>query len=329
MPALSISARDLLASGVHYGHRVSKWNPKMRPYIHAKKNLIHIIDVRETIKGLVKGWHFLEKLAARGELILFVGTKRQAGGVIKAEAARAGMPYVSERWLGGTLTNYDTIRNRLNRLKEIEQWELDGTIKRYSKKEQSSINREKRKLLRNLDGLRTMDRLPACLVLVDPQHEAIAVQEAAKIGAATVALIDSDGDPDKIDIAIPGNDDSLTTVNININKLADAVIAGKTRLHGSRRPRTSRRPARSPSPCPKSRAPSTWGRVAGPGAPRCPVTGGDSAAAWEAAWAVARVRSPRPRLPPPRPPPPQEPDQPWPTSTRSSSTISAWRPAPG
>jgi small subunit ribosomal protein S2 len=227
MPALSISARDLLASGVHYGHRVSKWNPKMRPYIHAKKNLIHIIDVRETIKGLVKAWHFLEKLAARGELILFVGTKRQAGGVIKAEAARAGMPYVSERWLGGTLTNYDTIRNRLNRLKEIEQWELDGTIKRYSKKEQSSIHREKRKLLRNLDGLRTMDRLPACLVLVDPQHESIAVQEAHKIGAATVALIDSDGDPDEIDIAIPGNDDSMKVVNIIVNKLADAVIEGK------------------------------------------------------------------------------------------------------
>ena len=232
MPALSISARDLLASGVHYGHRVSKWNPKMRPYIHAKKNLIHIIDVRETIKGLVKGWHFLEKLAARGELILFVGTKRQAGAVIKSEALRAGMPYVSERWLGGTLTNYDTIRNRLNRLKEIEQWEQDGTIKRYSKKEQSSIHREKRKLLRNLDGLRTMDRLPACLVLVDPQHESIAVQEAHKIGAATVALIDSDGDPDEIDIAIPGNDDSMKVVNIIVNKLADAVIEGKAHPTG-------------------------------------------------------------------------------------------------
>jgi small subunit ribosomal protein S2 len=227
MPSLSISARELLASGVHYGHRVSRWNPKMRPYIHAKKSLIHIIDVRQTIKGLVKAWHFLEKLAARGELILFVGTKRQAGAVIKSEAQRAGMPYVSERWLGGTLTNYDTIRLRLNRLKEIEQWEQDGTIKRYSKKEQSSIQREKRKLLRNLDGLRTMDRLPTCLVLVDPQHEAIAVQEAHKIGAATVALIDSDGDPDEIDIAIPGNDDSMKVVNIIVNKLADAIVEGK------------------------------------------------------------------------------------------------------
>jgi small subunit ribosomal protein S2 len=227
MPSLSISARELLTSGVHYGHKVSRWNPKMRPYIHAKKSLIHIIDVRETIKGLVRGWHFLQKLAARGELILFVGTKRQASVVVKTEASRCGMAYVSERWLGGTLTNYDTIRNRLNRLKEIEQWEVDGTIKRYSKKEQSAINREKRKLLRNLDGLRSMDRLPTCLVIVDPQHEAIAVAEAKKIGACTVALIDSDGDPDKIDIAIPGNDDSMKVVQIIINKLADAIIEGK------------------------------------------------------------------------------------------------------
>lgn len=232
MPSLSISARELLASGVHYGHRVSKWNPKMRPYIHSKKSLIHIIDVRETIKGLVKAWHFLEKLAARGELMLFVGTKRQAGAVIKAEALRCGMPYVSERWLGGTLTNYDTIRSRLNRLKEIEQWELDGTIKRYSKKEQSSIMREKRKLLRNLDGLRSMDRLPSCLVLVDPKHEAIAVAEAHKIGACSVALIDSDGDPDEIDIAIPGNDDSMKVVTIIVNKLADAIIEGKAHPTG-------------------------------------------------------------------------------------------------
>ncbi len=236
MPSLSISAKELLASGVHYGHRVSRWNPKMKPFIHSKKNLIHIIDVRETIKGLVRAWHFLQKLAARGELILFVGTKRQAGAVIKAEATRCGMPYVSERWLGGTLTNYDTIRTRLGRLKEIEEWEADGTILRYSKKEQSAINREKRKLLRNLDGLRRMDRLPACLVIVDPQHEAIAVEEANKIGAATVALIDTDGDPESIDIAIPGNDDSMKVVNITVGKLADSILEGKAHPVGVPQP---------------------------------------------------------------------------------------------
>ncbi len=232
MPSLAISARELLKSGVHYGHRVSRWNPKMRPYIHAKRNLIHIIDVRETVKGLIKGWHFLEKLASRGELILFVGTKRQAGAVVKSQAARCGMPYVAERWLGGTLTNYETIRTRLVRLKEIETWEQDGTIHRYSKKEQASILREKRKLLRNLDGLRNMDRVPVCLLIVDPRHEAIAVAEANKVGAATVALIDTDGDPEEIDIAIPGNDDSMKVVDIVVSKLADAILEGRAHPTG-------------------------------------------------------------------------------------------------
>src|SRR6516164_9530921 len=196
MPSLSISARELLTSGVHYGHKVSRWNPKMRPYIHAKKSLIHIIDVRETIKGLVKAWHFLQKLAARGELILFVGTKRQAGAVMKTEASRCGMPYVSERWLGGTLTNYDTIRNRLNRLKEIEQWEQDGTINRYSKKEQSSIHREKRKLLRNLDGrlllLRVVVDVAVLLPLLDflEPVEPVADRVVVGEGAAEPALGD-------------------------------------------------------------------------------------------------------------------------------------------
>ena len=236
MPSLSISARELLASGVHYGHKVSRWNPKMRPYIHAKHSLIHIIDVRATIRGLVRAWGFLKNLAARGELILFVGTKRQAGAVVKEQAQRCGMPYVSERWLGGTLTNYDTIRTRLNRLKEIETWEQDGTIHRYSKKEQSAIHREKRKLLRNLDGLRAMDRLPTCLVVVDPVMEKICVAEAQKIKAATVALIDSDGDPDEVDIAIPGNDDSIKVVSIIVTKLADAIIEGKANPVGMPKP---------------------------------------------------------------------------------------------
>lgn len=232
MPTLSISAKELLVSGVHYGHRVSRWNPKMRPYIHAKRNLIHIIDVRQTVKGLIKAWHFIANLAARGEVVLFVGTKRQAGAVIKEESLRCGMPYVAERWLGGTLTNYDTIRTRLVRLKEVEQWEQDGTMGRYSKKEQASIQREKRKLLRNLDGLRAMERLPSCLILVDPRHEAIAVAEANKIGAATVALIDTDGDPEEIDIPIPGNDDSMKVVQIVISKLADAVLEGRSKPVG-------------------------------------------------------------------------------------------------
>ena len=233
---LTISPQDLLQSGVHFGHKVSRWNPKMSPFIFGKRNLIHIIDVKETLKGLVKAYHFLEQLTARGHLVLFVGTKRQAGSVLKEEASKMGMPYVSERWLGGMLTNFDTIRKRLGRLKEIESWEETGTLARYSKKEQANILRQKRKLLRNLDGIRTMDRLPACLVIVDPKAEAIAVAEAAKIGAATIALIDSDGDPDAIDIPIPGNDDSMKVISIIMTKLGEAVKEGKSKSIGVAQP---------------------------------------------------------------------------------------------
>jgi small subunit ribosomal protein S2 len=230
MPStFTISPKELLEAGVHFGHKVSRWNPKMAPFIYGKRNLIHIIDVRATIRGLIRACHFLEQVAARGELVLFVGTKRQAGPVVRKEAGRIGMPFVADRWIGGTLTNYATIRDRLKRLKEIETWEQDGTIHRYGKKEIASIMREKRKLIRNLDGIRTMDRLPGCVVVMDPCHEANAVAEADKIGAATVALIDTDGDPDKVDIAIPGNDDSLKVVAIVMQKLAESAGAGKAR----------------------------------------------------------------------------------------------------
>jgi small subunit ribosomal protein S2 len=229
MPSTFIDPKALLVAGVHFGHKVSRWNPKMRPYIFEKRNLIHIIDVRATVKGLIKACHFLEKLAARGELILFVGTKRQASTVIRNESRRCGMPYVAERWLGGTLTNYATIRERLTRLKTIESWEEDGTINRYGKKEQSGIAREKRKLIRNLDGIRTLERIPAALVIIDPCHESIAVAEADKVGAATVALIDTDGDPEAIDVPIPGNDDSMKVIQIVVAKLADAVIEGRAK----------------------------------------------------------------------------------------------------
>ncbi|MBI4565636.1 MAG: 30S ribosomal protein S2 [Planctomycetes bacterium] len=229
MPAVSIDPKALLAAGVHFGHKVSRWNPKMAPFIFGKRNLIHIIDVRQTVKGLIKACHFLEQLAARGELILFVGTKRQASTVIRDEAKRCGMPYVSERWLGGTLTNYATIRERLGRLRTIEEWEQDGTINRYGKKEQAAIGREKRKLIRNLDGIRNLDRIPSALVVIDPVHEAIAVAEADKVGAATVALVDTDGNPEAIDIPIPGNDDSMKVIQIVINKIADAVLEGRSR----------------------------------------------------------------------------------------------------
>jgi small subunit ribosomal protein S2 len=202
----------------------------MRPYIYARKNLIHIIDVRETVRGLLRAKKYLTEISARGSLILFVGTKRQAADAIERESQRCGMPYVNDRWLGGTLTNFRTIRSRLTRLEEVEALKNDETkFDAYSKKMQSALNREYRKMFRNLNGIRTMSRLPECLVIVDPKKEKNAVSEAQKLGVATVALIDTDCDPDLVDLPIPGNDDSMRSIEMIIKMLADAVVAGKTK----------------------------------------------------------------------------------------------------
>jgi small subunit ribosomal protein S2 len=200
----------------------------MRPYIYARKNLIHIIDVRETIRGLLRAKKYLSQLSSQGSLILFVGTKRQAADAIGREAKRVGMPYVNDRWLGGTLTNFRTIRSRLSRLEEVEALRNDeAKFDTYSKKMQSALTREYRKMFRNLDGIRTMNRLPECLVIVDPKKEKNAVSEAQKLGIATVALIDTDCDPDLVDLPIPGNDDSMRSIEMIIRMLADAIAAGK------------------------------------------------------------------------------------------------------
>ncbi len=219
--------KKLVESGVHFGHRASRWNPKMRPYIYARKNLIHIIDVRETIRGLLRAKKYLSSVSGRGSLVLFVGTKRQAGDTIQKAADRCGMPYVNDRWLGGTLTNFRTIRSRLTRLEELEQIRESDEINQYSKKAQSSLNREYRKMFRNLNGMRTMSRLPECLFVVDPRKEKNAVKEAKKLGIATVALIDTDCDPDQVDLPIPGNDDSMRSIDLIVNMLADAIAEGK------------------------------------------------------------------------------------------------------
>jgi small subunit ribosomal protein S2 len=218
---------DMIEAGVHFGHRTSLWNPKMAPYIFGKKNQIHVLDIRETLRGMLRAKKYLNQVAAGGSLILFVGTKRQAGEAIEEQSLRCGMPFISERWLGGTLTNFRTIRSRLGRLEELEAMRADGTIDKYSKKMQSALNREYRKMYRNLNGLRSMNRLPECLVIVDPGKERNAVREAKRLGITTVALIDTDSDPDKIDLPIPGNDDGIRSVELIITQLADAVIAGK------------------------------------------------------------------------------------------------------
>ena len=225
---LSTLVKEMVEAGVHYGHRASRWNPKMRPYIYARRNLIHIIDVRETVKGLLRAKKYLAQLASRNSLVLIVGTKRQAAETVEREALRCGMPFVNDRWLGGTLTNFRTIRNRLNRLEELERIRAGEEINSYSKKMQSSLSREYRKMYKNLNGIRTMSRLPECLFIIDPKKEKNAVNEARKLGVATVALIDTDCDPDLVDLPIPGNDDSMRSIELVVRMLADAIIAGKS-----------------------------------------------------------------------------------------------------
>lgn len=224
---MSALVKELVEAGVHYGHRASRWNPKMRPYIYARKNLIHIIDVRETVRGLLRAKKYLAQVSSRGSLVLFVGTKRQASDAIEREAGRCGMPYVNDRWLGGTLTNFRTIRSRLTRLEELEAIREGEQINSYSKKMQSALNREYRKMFRNLNGIRTMSRLPECLVIIDPKKEKNAINEAQKLGVATVALIDTDCDPDRVDLPIPGNDDSMRSIELIVKILADAILSGK------------------------------------------------------------------------------------------------------
>jgi small subunit ribosomal protein S2 len=224
----TVLAKQLIEAGVHFGHRASRWNPKMRPYIYGRRNLIHIIDVRETIRGLLRCKKYLRQVAAGGSLVLVVGTKRQASDTIERECTRCGMPFVSDRWLGGTLTNFRTIRSRLNRLEELEKLMAGEAFDTYSKKMQSALKREYRKMFRNLNGIRTMNRLPECVIVIDPKKEKNAVQEARKLGITTMALIDTDCDPDLIDLPIPGNDDSIRSIELIVRQLADAILEGKS-----------------------------------------------------------------------------------------------------
>jgi small subunit ribosomal protein S2 len=199
----------------------------MRPYIYGRRNLIHVIDVRETIRGLLRARKYVQQVVAGGSLVLFVGTKRQASETIEKQASRCGMPYVADRWLGGTLTNFDTIHRRLSRLEELESLRAGEEISTYSKKMQAALAREYRKMYRNLNGIRAMNRRPACVVVVDPRKEKNAVREARKLDITTIALIDTDCDPDEVDLPIPGNDDSIRSIDLIVSHLADAVIAGK------------------------------------------------------------------------------------------------------
>ena len=220
--------KDLIDAGIHFGHRTSRWNPKMKPYIYNRRNLIHIIDVRETLKGVIAAKRFLSRVIGSGKDVVFVGTKRQARSVIEEVGKRTGMPFVAERWLGGTLTNYRTIRSRLQRFEELEAILGSPDVsKNYSKKMEASLKREFRKIKRNLSGIRNMDKLPGVVFVVDVKREIIAIKEARKLGIPVIALIDTDSDPDDVDIAIPGNDDAMRAIELILKEIGDAVIEAK------------------------------------------------------------------------------------------------------
>lgn len=242
-----IVVKDILEAGVHFGHKTSKWNPKMRPYIYGRRNNIHIIDLKETIRGLVRAQKYLYRVAAQGSLILFVGTKRQAVDTVRLAAEACGMPYCTERWLGGTLTNFRTVRNRLRRLEELESLEASGTMATYSKKRQSQLMRELKKIRRNLGGIREMNRLPETVVVVDPSKEKNCIRECQSLGIKTVALIDTDSDPDMVDLPIPGNDDSIRSIRIIMKHLSHSIAQAKATLPQKHDPMSADGPKAIPS----------------------------------------------------------------------------------
>ncbi len=221
-------ARELISAGVHYGHAASRWNPKMAPYIFGKRGMIHVINVKETLKGILIAKKVVQSVVASGKDVVFVGTKRQAQKAVQTAADTCGMHYVSERWLGGTLTNFRTIRSRVQRLDELETMLSGGQMESESKKQGSRLRRELKKVTENLGGIRKMNRVPGVVVVVDARKEYIALREARKLGIVTIGVIDTDADPDNVDVAIPANDDSLKAIEIIMNELAQATVEGKT-----------------------------------------------------------------------------------------------------
>ncbi len=236
-------ARELINAGVHFGHGASRWNPKMAPFIFAKRGNIHVIDVKKTLRGILIAKKLLAEIVSSGSDVVFVGTKRQAQKAVEAAAGRCGMHYVSERWLGGMLTNFRTVRSRLQRLEQLEAMEQDGTMEAESKKQAARFKREMRKIRTNLDGVRKMTRLPGVIVAVDAKKEYLALREAHKLGIPTVGILDTDSDPDTVDVAIPANDDSIRAIDIILGELADAVAIGKTMV-SARQQEVAPRPRR-------------------------------------------------------------------------------------
>jgi len=291
-----IQLDELVEAGVHFGHRVSRWNPKMKPFIYGKRNFIHIIDLVQTVRGLARAQRFLRNLVAAGHKVVLVGTKRQVKAVIQAEATRCSMPYVNERWLGGTLTNYTTIHSRLDRLRDLEALETSGALAQMAKKQQSFVTRDLQRIRRNLQGIRDLDRLPGALVVVDIRKEYIAVKEANRLGIPIIGVLDTDCDPTLVDFPIPGNDDAMRSVQALLTKLVDAIVEGKANQRGT----VADAARTSVDPDIKSeryRAGTSSERRAPRRAPRKPETpdvveGGDEAAAPAAAEAAKGAAGP-------------------------------------
>jgi small subunit ribosomal protein S2 len=224
-----ITLKDLLEAGVHFGHQTKRWNPKMKPFIFAEKNGVHIIDLRKTVEAAEKAKAAVHELAGQGKTVLFLGTKTQAKTAIKEEADRCSMPYVTERWLGGTLTNFGTIRKSLSKLEYLESLEVGDKIEQFSKKEALKLGKDKEKLLKTLGGIRKMDRLPSLVFVIDTKKEYNAVREARKLGIPIVGLIDTNADPDEVDYPIPSNDDAMRAIRLFCRMVANAVIDGQAR----------------------------------------------------------------------------------------------------
>jgi len=222
-----IAVKDLLEAGVHFGHQTKRWNPKMKEFIFGERNGIYIIDLGKTARRFREAEEFVSNMAAEGRTVLFVGTKRQAQDAIAEEAQRCGMFFVNQRWLGGLLTNFTTIQRSLGRLRELEAMSTDGRYESLSKKEIARIEKEKRKLQKNLDGIRQMARLPDALFVVDTRHEQIAVDEARKLKIPVIGIVDTNCDPDQIDYPVPGNDDALRAIRLFAARMADAVLEGR------------------------------------------------------------------------------------------------------
>lgn len=222
-----VSMKQLLEAGVHFGHQTRRWNPKMAPYIFTERNGIYIIDLQKTVKKVVEAYDFVREVAKEGKPVLFVGTKKQAQETVKEEAIRCGQYFVNERWLGGMLTNYQTIKKRIDRLFKLEKMEEDGTMSVLPKKEIAQLLGEKERLERFLGGIKNMSGLPGAMFIIDPRKEKIAIQEAKKLGIPVVAVVDTNCDPDEVDYVIPGNDDAIRAVKLLTSVMANAVLEAK------------------------------------------------------------------------------------------------------